>query len=89
MSATYTIDHDIAVITLDDSRANAINPSMLSALSLALNRAEKEARAVVITGRPERFSAGFDLKLMASATPEAITQLVDEGGCFAGRQSMR
>ncbi len=85
MSATYSIDHDIAVITLDDGRANAINPSLLSALNAALNRAEKEARAVVIMGRPERFSAGFDLKLMASATPEAITQLVDDGGRLALR----
>jgi len=89
MSATYTIDHDIAVITLDDGRANAINPSMLSALNAALNRAEKEARAVVLMGRPERFSAGFDLKLIAKATPEALTQLVEDGGRLAGRQSMR
>ena len=85
MSATYTIDHDIAVITLDDGRANAINPSLLSALNGALNRAEKEARAVVIMGRPERFSAGFDLKLIANATPEATAQLVEEGGRLALR----
>ncbi len=58
---------------------------MLSALNAALNRAEKEARAVVIMGRPERFSAGFDLKLIANATPEALTQLVDDGGRLALR----
>lgn len=85
MSASYSIDNEIAVITMDDGRANAINPSMLDALNGALDRAEKEAKAVVITGRPERFSAGFDLKLIASATPAAVTQLVQDGGRLALR----
>ena len=59
MSATLTIENEIAVITMDDGKANAINPAMLDALNAALDEAEKSAKAIVITGRPDRFSGGW------------------------------
>jgi enoyl-CoA hydratase len=85
MSATLTIDNEIAVITMDDGKANAINPAMLDALNAALDRAEKEAKAIVITGRPDRFSGGFDLKMIMGSAPEDVRKLVMGGGALALR----
>jgi enoyl-CoA hydratase len=75
---TYRLDHDVAVLTLDDGKANAIGHGTIDALDGALDRAESEARAVVITGRPGRFSAGFDLSVMTEST-EAMRGLVLSG----------
>jgi enoyl-CoA hydratase len=85
MTATIEFIDDIAVITMDDGKANAINPTMLASLGAALDQAEKQARAVVIAGREQRFSAGFDLKLMQGATPDAVAELVKAGGRLALR----
>lgn len=54
----------LALITLDDGKANAVNPVLLDGLNRALDAAEKEGLAVVLTGRPGRFSAGFDLSVL-------------------------
>ena len=83
--ATIEIKNEIAIITMDDGKANAINPPMLEALHACLDRAEKEAKAVIITGREGRFSGGFDLKLMMSLPGEEVKALVDGGGKLALR----
>ena len=58
---------------MDDGKANALSPTMLAALSDALDRAEKdEARAVVVAGRPGRFSGGFDLAVLGGGGQAAI-----------------
>lgn len=54
----------VALLHWDDGKANAISPGTLEAFHAALDRAEKEAQAVVLAGRPGRFSAGFDLAIM-------------------------
>ena len=61
---------------MDDGKANALSDAMIDALVGALARAEKEASAVVLTGRPERFCAGFDLKVMMSGPENAKALLV-------------
>ncbi|MCP4447590.1 MAG: crotonase/enoyl-CoA hydratase family protein [Myxococcales bacterium] len=72
--------HDsVAVITMNDGKANALSPTMVDALSKAFDRAEKEANAVVLAGRPGRFSAGFDLKIMATG-PEPALAMILKGG---------
>lgn len=73
-----TLHDDVAVIRMDDGKANALNPAMLTALAEALDRATREASAVVLTGREGRFSAGFDLKIMTSG-PDAARALVTAG----------
>lgn len=85
MTATVQIENDIALITMDDGKANAISMTMLDALNSALDKAEKSSRVIILTGRPERFSAGFDLKFMASATPDDVRKLVLGGGKVAFR----
>ena len=74
----YSIDNKVAVIQMDDGKVNALSRSMIDALIAALARAEGEANAVVLAGRPERFSAGFDLRVMMS-NPQAATELLTAG----------
>lgn len=83
--ATIEITDEIAVITMDDGKANAINPPMLEALNACLDQAEKDAKVLVITGREGRFSGGFDLKLMMSLPGAEVKALVDGGGKLAHR----
>ena len=83
--ATIEIKDEIAVITMDDGKANAINPAMLEALHACLDQAEKEAKVVIIAGREGRFSGGFDLKLMMSLPGKDVKALVDGGGALAHR----
>lgn len=68
----YTEDDGISVITMDDGKVNALSPAMISSLDAALDRAEAAgAGAVVLAGRPDRFSAGFDLGVLGAGGLEA------------------
>jgi enoyl-CoA hydratase len=76
-SPIYTLTDGIAVVTLDDGKANAITGDLLTGLHHALDRAEDEARCVVIVGREGRFSAGFDLAAMTASVESMRTLVVD------------
>jgi enoyl-CoA hydratase len=68
----YELQGNVAVLHLDDGKANALSHAVIGQLDKALDRAEAdEARAVVIIGRPGKFSAGFDLATMQSGPEEA------------------
>lgn len=75
---TFTLDGEVAVIRLDDGKANALGHETIDALNAALDRAEAEAKAVVLVGREGRFSAGFDLKTM-TAGPDSSLPLLEKG----------
>jgi enoyl-CoA hydratase len=79
MPVTTEIHHDIALIRMDDGKANAINLEMIAALNAGLDEAEAGAKAIVLTGRAGRFSGGFDLKALASYSPENVVRLLDQG----------
>ena len=79
---SYQCEDDIAVLTLDDGKANAVSHSVLDGFNEGLSRAEKEASAVLITGRDGVFSAGFDLKVIRSGG-QATRDLVAGGGELA------
>jgi enoyl-CoA hydratase len=79
MSATIEIQNDIAMIRMDDGKANAINFEMLDALNAALDKAEAEAKAIVLSGRDGRFSGGFDLNAFASLGADGVYKLLDAG----------
>ncbi|MEM1105014.1 MAG: crotonase/enoyl-CoA hydratase family protein [Pseudomonadota bacterium] len=75
-----------ALITMNDGKANAVNPTFIAAFNAALDRAAApDVEAVILTGQPGRFSAGFDLKYFQSEGPEATAALVKEGGRLAHR----
>lgn len=73
-----TIDDTVAVVQLDDGKANAISHDVIGAFHTALDRSLEEAEAVAILGRPGRFSAGFDLSVM-SAGDQPMQELVLAG----------
>lgn len=81
---TYALDGSVAVITIDDGKANALTHEVLADLRGALDRAEAEAAAVLLTGREGRFSAGFDLSVMSAGT-EQMRALVIDGARFLCR----
>lgn len=61
---TYRTEDGIATITMDDGKRNALSSDMFGALNDAFDRAHAEKVPVILTGRPDTFSAGFDLKVM-------------------------
>ena len=67
----YELADDIAVITMDDGKANAFAPAMSAAVNDSLDQAQGEAKAVVLTGRPGLLSGGFDLKIIRGDDPQA------------------
>lgn len=71
----YQLQDDIALICFDDGKANAVNHEFISAMNDALDKAEQEAKAVVIYGREGMFSAGFDLKALAKGGSQADEML--------------
>lgn len=77
----YEQQGNIAIVTLDDGKANALSYALMDDAEQALARAEREAGAVVLTGRAGRFSAGFDLREMMSGVDKARA-LVARGAEF-------
>lgn len=75
---TYALEDNIAILRMDDGKANALSEAMIDAVLVSLARAEKEASAVVLAGRPDRFCAGFDLRVMMSS-PDAAKALLRRG----------
>jgi len=72
------ITNDICVITMDDGKANAVGHDLLDGLTAGLDRAEQEAKAVLLVGRDGLFSAGFDLKEFQKG-PDATRVLARRG----------
>ena len=78
--------HDgVALIGLDDGKANAINPAWMRQFLEVLDEAEADAGAIVLHGRPGVFSGGFDLKWMVSANMDDIGELLDVAGILFNR----
>ena len=77
MSISLDIQNDVALISMDDGKANAINFALMEELNEALDQAEASAKAIVLAGREGRFSGGFDLGMMGSFTREDSVRLLD------------
>lgn len=73
---TYRNEASIATITMDDGKRNVLSPQMLADLDEALDRALADDVPVVLTGRAETFSAGFDLKILMAGGPDAAAMLI-------------
>ena len=72
---TVEIIDGVAVIKLDDGKANALSLPMQSAFNSALDQAQQAKLPVVITGRSGILSAGFDLKTLAASGQPAVDML--------------
>lgn len=72
---SYAVNDGVAVITMDDGKANAVSLAMQDGLNAALDRAEADGLPVVLTGRTGFFSAGFDLKTLQASGQPAVDML--------------
>ncbi len=80
-TVSYDLRDNIAVLSLDDGKANALSFAVLAGLNEGLDRASKDgAGAVVLAGRPGMFSGGFDLAVMRGGDFGQVMDLVTTGG---------
>jgi enoyl-CoA hydratase len=73
--ATWRINGGVAVITMDDGKANVIGPPMQDALNAALDEAAAAQCPVVLAGRDGVFSGGFDLNVLGAMDAVAAGML--------------
>lgn len=72
---SYECQNGIATIRLDDGKRNALSPATFKELYAAFDRAEADKALVILTGREDVFSAGFDLKVMKAGGAATIAML--------------
>src|ERR1700722_11988958 len=77
----FELREKVAVVTMDDGKANALGYALMDGVDEALARAEQEAAAVVLVGRPGRFSAGFDLAEMMGGAAK-VHAMITRGADF-------
>ena len=82
--ASIEIKDGIAVITMNDGKANAFSFDMMAALNTCLDEAEAKADVIVLTAQGRAMSAGFDLKVMQNE-PERAGEMVLQGGQLLNR----
>ncbi len=80
----FQLENQVATITLQNGKVNAISHELIAEMHQALDQAEKEQAVVVITGQPGILSGGYDLKVMQSGN-EAAMALVKEGSSLSRR----
>jgi enoyl-CoA hydratase len=74
----FQLSESVAILRFDDGKANAVSHVFLDDINIGLDRAQQEARAVVLRGRQGIFSAGFDLAEFKKG-PEATVALARRG----------
>lgn len=81
---TTKIENGVAILTMDDGKANVLSTEMIAQLNAAFDEAEKEEAVVILTGREGMFSGGFNLKEMQAGPKEAM-MLTSKGSKLARR----
>lgn len=67
---TYSLEGEVALLRLNrPEKRNAISDAVIEALAAAVARASSEAKAAVIHGAGEHFSAGLDIVEHAEKSP--------------------
>lgn len=79
MAFDLKIDNDIAVITFDDGKVNAVGFTLIDQFNYALDEAGKNAKAVVLHGGKGKFCGGFDLSVMKAEDKTKQHALVQAG----------
>jgi enoyl-CoA hydratase len=83
-SVEYELKDGVARITMDDGKVNVMSLDMLQALHAAFDRALEDQAVVVLTsGRPDIFTAGFDLKVFAANDAAGSVAMVRSGAELA------
>ncbi len=69
-------DEGALTITMDDGAKNALDPDTFEAITVAFDAVPDDARAIVLAGREGIFSAGLNIKYLASATRDQTHRLL-------------
>jgi len=74
----YELQDGVALVRMDDGKANAMDFVFFDELNKRLDRLDSDsAKTVVITGRPGFFSGGLDLKLIAKLSKAQVNALAE------------
>ena len=86
MLVSYEKSAGVATVSMDDGKVNVMSTAMLSELTAAFERAEKDAEIVILTSaRQGIFSAGFDTKILGRKDPQEVFEMVRLGAELAAR----
>ena len=85
MTVNLAIEDRLATLTIDDGGKNVINHDVLDQLEAAWEKVEADASALILTGRPGSFCAGYDISVMTGGDQGAARKLGQRGGRFAHR----
>jgi enoyl-CoA hydratase len=78
---TMTREGQVAVLTLDDGKANALALEQFDSLLVALEQIRKsDAGAVLLTGRAGFFSAGLNLKILPNLPDDELLHVINRFG---------
>ncbi len=75
MTIDRSVADGVATLTMDDGKVNAFDVDFFSQLDDAFDACADDA-AIVLTGRPGMFSAGLNMKTMATLDTDGITDLL-------------
>lgn len=78
------IEDNIAKISLNNGKVNAISHQVIEELNAALDQAEEAKAVVILSGKEGILSGGYDLKTMQKSMTDAMA-LVTEGSKFTRR----
>jgi len=70
-----TAEDGVTTLLMDDGKVNAFDLDFFTRLDVALDECADDA-AVVLAGRPEMFSAGLNMKVMATLDVDGLTELL-------------
>jgi enoyl-CoA hydratase len=83
---SYKLTDGIARIAMNDGKVNVMSFAMSSALTQALDRAERDRAVVILTSdRSGIFTAGFDVKVLGRHDPHEVFEMVRAGADLAAR----
>jgi enoyl-CoA hydratase/carnithine racemase len=74
MHTRLEVHNDVARLTMDDGRVNALSEPLLREIEARLDET-RDARVTVLLGRPGIFSAGFDMATFARGTEATVAML--------------
>jgi enoyl-CoA hydratase len=74
-NVNYELNDNIATVTMDDGKVNALSLQMLTELHGAVDQAAKDHALILLTGRENMFSVGFDLRGLTAGGTDAFAML--------------
>lgn len=74
---SYRLSDGIAILGMDDGKANAWGFGMMEAINAGLDRALMDKAVVVLTGRQGLFSGGMDLGIYRQGGEQVTRMMVD------------